>query len=337
MRSKKSNKKQNNNQANRNQKRSPKKKKKSEYPEKRASFSMAPLQRGDTVTLVRPAAKLDEDSFLKTEDLLRSLGFFVVRYPKGFSKDSYFSAPDEERAAELNWAFSEPGIRAVFACRGGYGCVRTLSKIRRQDLQSWKPKIFVGYSDLTYAHQWIQNQLGWISFHGDLIGQVEANCVEELVTNLTALSSSEFRKQTWSEVEVLRSGDASGKLVGGNLSLLRRVGPAALPEQPVILAIEDVNEDFYRLDRMIWDLMDSGYSRFVKGVILGSLHGCGKRDSESFGLEKVQESLQLLTKGPVWTQARFGHGLSSQRLLALGAKVRMQQNKVLEIQSRFIR
>ena len=105
-------------------------------------------------------------------------------------------------------------------------------------------------------------------------------------------------------------------------------GVAQLPRQDLVLAIEDIKEDFYRIDRMIWNLIHAGYDRHVKGVILGTFKDCGKRDRKVFPLSLVMDSLKKLTKGPLVMGARFGHGLKNQRILALGSQVKLQNRSL---------
>ena len=308
----------------------------------RSELLLAPpaLKIGDTVAVIRPAGLVADSDFKTSVSALRSLGFCVAIFDDFISKsqghsqaalrkkDSYFAASDEFRARELDWALSEPGIRAVFCARGGYGSVRTLhalmSGFSPAKISKWQPKIFIGYSDITYLHQWLLRELGWISFHGPLVGKMQRPQWQSLlkdVLDLPALPAV----QKWTEARLLRGGkSAAGKLIGGNLSLFRLQGRAALLEGPVILALEDVNEDFYRLDRMVWNLIDSQYHSQIAGILVGSLLNCDKKEgAKTFGKKRFFESLQRLTKGPIWTNCRFGHGFKKQRILALGAEVEM--------------
>ena len=290
------------------------------------------LKPGDTVAVVRPASHLDVDLFDQSIQNLRSLGFCVVLYPKKFSRDGVFAASDEMRAKELHWAFSEPGIKAVLAARGGYGSIRTFSHLSKADMKKWKPKLFVGYSDTTYIHQYLQNELGWATVHGPLIGSLSRADLRSFMRDVVELPSKPSQSM-WKEVKNIGANKkARGKLVGGNLSLLQLVGRAALPTEPVILALEDIQENHYRLDRMIWNLIDADYGRYVRGIVLGTLHECGAMDRTKFPVSRVYETLKKLCRGPIWTGAHFGHGLTTQRLLPLGCQVELhgRQFKILE-------
>lgn len=284
------------------------------------------LKPGDTIALIQPAGKLDLKIQAAVAKDLRSLGYFVVEYSKKRKSHSYFSANDDDRKAEWLWAFREPGIDAVMACRGGYGSPRLLAQLSPKEQAQMRCKIFMGYSDLTFAHHWLLQQKGWLSFHGPLVGHLDRPRLKQVLSDLQAFDSGP-RVESWSEVREVRRGVGLGRLVGGNLSLLQTSGPAALPKEKMILCLEDVNEDFYRLDRMIWNLILAGYSSLIQGVIVGSLLGCGK-DRAQFPWREVESSLGRLTQGPIWTGARFGHGVKHQRLLALGSRVRMKGRRL---------
>jgi len=290
----------------------------------------AALKPGDTIALIRPAGSLDQKHMDSVAHHLRRLGFFVATYPAPKKKAAYFSASDEHRAAEWMWAFTEPGIKCVWACRGGYGSARMLSLLDVKKLKSAPPKLFIGYSDITLLHQWHLNEMNRVSLHGSLLGILNPAEIKYAVNEVLKLTSSS-RAENWSEVKILQKGSARGVLAGGNLSLLQTSGVAALPREPMILVLEDVNEDFYSLDRMIWTLIHAGYSQYVKGIILGTLKGCGAKDKNIFPFSYVEDSLKKLCRGPIWTQAKFGHGLRKQRLLALGCRVSIHQ-KILRYQ-----
>jgi muramoyltetrapeptide carboxypeptidase len=285
------------------------------------------LKRGGVIALIRPAGKIEEQRIQQAADSLRAEGYFVVFYPQKTKAHSYFAASDQERAAEWMWAFTQPGIDCVWACRGGYGSQRIIPQLDVRALKKAQPRIFVGYSDLTFMHHWHLNVLGRVSFHGPLLGHLQKTDLRAALREIEALSSRP-QKQVWSEARVIRGGQARGLLVGGNMSLLQSAGVAALPKTKMILALEDIHEDFYRLDRMIWNLIHAGYDQWVEGVLLGSFKNCGRKDHRVFPRSIWIESLKRLTQGPLLEACRFGHGLRRQRILPLGLSVQMRDREV---------
>lgn len=288
------------------------------------------LKYGDSIALISPAGKIDERRIEESAKHIRSLGFFVQTYPYKKTKDSFFSSTDDVRAKELCWAMTDPSIKAVFCCRGGYGSARALMKIDSRELRQWKQKLVLGYSDITYLHQWIYNHFQWGGVHGPLIGFLEKPQIKSLLRELMSWPNGNV--ENFSEASLLRSGKASGRLFGGNLSLFQVLGPAQLPKEKMVLLIEEVGEDFYRIDRMIQNLRDAGYSKYIQAVLVGKLYRCGKNDSKTFGLLRLKQSFKDLTDGPVLWGARFGHGLKVQRLFKLGVRVEISGKKLTYIE-----
>lgn len=292
-----------------------------------------PLRPGDTVAVIAPAGRPDSQGLRRSIEDLRSLGLAVVQYKDGHRDAAIpaFSASDEFRAQELAWALSEPGIRAVFCARAGYGNQRTLFHLQRdarmmRSVKRATPRFVLGYSDCTFLHQWIQNQLKWISFHSPLVGFLKKPDLKFFVETLMR-SPDEPADLNLGSTRVLKRGaTVSGRLVGGTLSLLRTTGLSQLPQEPMILCLEDVNEDHYALDRLIWSLIDSGCAPFVKGVILGTFENCGLRDRKKFPWSAVLESLERLSAGPIIQVKSFGHGLKRQSILPLGCQVRLSSS-----------
>jgi len=286
------------------------------------------LKVGDTIALVRPCSKLENQDWQKAQKLLRSLGFCIVTYPYQFPKDSFFASNDESRTRELEWALKEPGIKGIFCARGGYGSARSLRDLKIPKRIS--PKLIMGYSDVTYLHHWVMNQLNWNSFHGPLVGTLDQGRMKKFLLEMAALSSRAIRIPL-SEAKILQSGKSKpARLVGGNLSMLEVAGPASLPKEPILLILEDVNENFYRIDRMLGRLLDAGYDRYVQGIICGKFLNCGKDDKSTFSWKRIEESLKRLTNGPILQNVRFGHGIKNQRIFPLGVRARLS-GKTLEV------
>ncbi len=301
-----------------------------------------PLKPGDTVAVIAPAGRPDSQGLRESIEALRSLGLAVIQYKDGRRDAAIpaFSASDEFRAQELAWALSEPGIKAVFCARAGYGSQRTLFHLQRQvrvmkRLKRSSPRFVLGYSDCTFLHQWIQNHLKWTVFHAPLVGFLKKPDLKFFVESLMKLPGQRADLDLGQAKVLQRGGPVVGRLVGGTLSLLRTTGSCQLPKEPLVLCIEDVNEDHYALDRLIWTLIDAGWSSSIKGVILGTFEKCGLRDRKKFPWSTVVASLQQLCSGPIVQVKSFGHGLKRQAILPFGCRVSLSSSgrvQVLESQ-----
>lgn len=128
------------------------------------------LREGDTVAIVAPAGKLSERA--DTARIRQRFGEWGLQVRFGTcqnpDKKAYFAAPDSVRAEELQRAIDDPSIKAVIACRGGYGSVRLLPRLRLEALRR-HPKWIVGFSDITTLHLALR-RLGIESIHGPMPG-----------------------------------------------------------------------------------------------------------------------------------------------------------------------
>lgn len=284
------------------------------------------LKAGDTIALVRPCSRLNDQQWVQSQKILRDLGFCVVTYPEKFPENSFFASSDEARGKELQWALSEPGVKAIFCARGGYGSARAIRHFSK--LKRMRPKIIVGYSDVTYLLHWMINQMAWVGFHGPLVGYLNSSRMKKFMKEVISLPKTPS-KMNLPEAKTLRSGTSKpGRLVGGNLSVLEVTGPAALPREPIILILEEVNENHYEIDRLLGKILDAGYAPFIQGILCGKFLKCGKADSKKFPWKIIEGRLQKLTKGPILQNIRFGHGVSDQRIFPLGLKVRIKGKSI---------
>ena len=230
------------------------------------------LRAGARVALVAPAGPVVAERIEASVARCRGLGLEPVLFPSAAARHRFLAGPDEARLGDLQTAFDDRSIDAVWALRGGYGTVRLLSQLdlRRQLEQ---PIPFIGFSDNTTIHA-RHATLGVVAFHGphpgsDFPAETEASFVRTL-----------FHAEPAGRLDVraadpppqpLTSGRAQGLLVGGNLSLLASLcGTAdALPARDRVLFLEDVGEPAYRVDRMLHQLERAGLTDGVRALAFG--------------------------------------------------------------------
>ena len=178
------------------------------------------------------------------------------------------------RAADFIAAWTDPDIAAVWAARGGYGAQRMLDLLDRDLLRAAGPKHLVGFSDITALHGRLGRELGQVTVHGPVAGSVEQ--LPDAETGCSAAAADHDRARAgacrWPPGAASCPGGRPGRLWGGNLTLLASdVGIEPAPAEPVILVIEDVGEDGYRVDRMLTQLRRAGWLDRVRGVLVGDL------------------------------------------------------------------
>lgn len=237
------------------------------------------LKSGDTIGIAAPAGPFETDLFEKGMTVLRGMGFEVHIPEAVFQRNGFLAGPDQARAEVLNGLFRDPAIDAIVCARGGYGSTRVLpfldwAAVRRN------PKAFVGFSDITVLHSVLRERTALVSFHGPM-GTTLATAGEATLAQFRQALMSDAPVDLNPEgVKVLRHGEAEGKVVGGNLSMLcHLVGtPYAANFDGCLLFIEDVTEAPYRIDRMLVQMFLAGCFEKVRGLVLGQFQDCGGVD-----------------------------------------------------------
>ncbi len=224
---------------------------------------------------------------------------------------SYLAASDEERAADFVAGWQDPEVAAVWVARGGYGSQRVLDLIDWRRLREVDPQVLIGFSDVTALHQAAASQLGLVSIHGDVVTSLGA-ATEQSAAGLRAQlmdPSSVSDLFAGQSVEAIVGGVGEGVLVGGNLSLLSaEVGTAfSRPATGGIVVLEEIDEDPYRVDRMLTQLIRTGWFDGVKGIVIGAFTDCGDPAELSTLFEQRLAPLQV----PIVQGFDFGHTASS--------------------------
>lgn len=224
----------------------------------------------------------------------------------------YLAGSDQRRLDELNEALNDPVARALVAVRGGYGATRICPRADFSALRR-HPKWCVGFSDFTAIHLEAMH-MGVASLHAANLTSLGRGDTRARLSWLATLEAP-LSCRSFSGLEVLRPGRASGTLVGGNLTLLFTAaasGQLVLPPGS-ILFFEEVNEAPYRIDRMLTALSSSGRLGDVAGVCVGDLAADGAHAVRRAALDAVLECLGDLGV-PILAGLPVGHGANNQSL-----------------------
>ena len=287
---------------------------------------------GGVIALIAPAGPAELDLELATQ-WMAARGYQLRVLPGVWEKDGYLAGSDAVRLRDLHDAFADESVDAIFCLRGGYGSPRLLAGIDFALLRR-NPKPFVGYSDITALHLAITRYAGFVTFHGamlnaDLLGNKLEPTESGLWQMLSGQQSPVLEHPPAFALTTLAPGSASGRLLGGNLSMIcATIGSAfELDDEGIILFIEDVNEPLYRVDRLLTHLRLAGKLNRLRGVLVGDFAGV-----DSVALHRLlQQELGPLGI-PVLAGWRSGH-CNPNLTLPLGAQVRLdadQQQLVLE-------
>lgn len=231
------------------------------------------LKSRDKAVIVSPAGKIDADIVDKAASILREWGLKVEVGENALSRVGRFSGSIEQRLSDLQKAMDDAEVNLIFCSRGGYGMVHLLDRLNFDGMIR-NPKWVVGYSDITALHSALQSN-GIISIHGPMAKHFAEEGASDKAVAYTKTVLTEGRidyKIDGTEYSALnRKGKASGRLFGGNLSVFCGILGARFAVIPKegILFIEDIGEEPYRVDRMMYQLRLAGVFDNIKGLIVG--------------------------------------------------------------------
>ena len=202
---------------------------------------------------------------------LRRMGFAPVEGSALRSRAGYLAGTDGARAADLQAVLDDPSLDAIWFARGGYGTARLLDRI---DLRGFleRPKPLLGYSDMTALFAPVLNRARTVCFHAPMVAELGRRGAYHLPSLHAMLAGREVSRRPAAR-EVLAPGRASGRLLGGNLTVLAHLlgTPGEADLDGSILFLEETGEEAYRIDRLLDHLRRAGALSRVRGVILGHL------------------------------------------------------------------
>ncbi len=294
---------------------------------------MLSLQPGDIIDVVAPGSACTPEVFQKSMSWLKAQGF-VPRYPEDILKPEIFVAQsDEKRFQYLMDALKAKDSKAVWCLRGGYGSIRILdrlSKIKSLPRKKW----LIGYSDITTLHQWLNQKMKWPTLHAPLLdrgglGHFSEAEKNELLGVLTGSISEVYFDQLQpvnpsAELFLQKKKSLQSIVLGGNLTVYASsVGSLISPDKNKehFLFLEDIGERGYRIDRLLYQLLNSGAFKKCRAVFLGDFIG----GQESNGENHVQATLIHFfakLKIPVFKGLSVGHG-ATQRTLILNSRAKL--------------
>ncbi len=283
------------------------------------------LKSGDTVGLIAPGFLLTDKQLETSAQNLRQLGFNLYYTSRISGKSGYFSGTDKERVQDIHEMFANPAIKGVICAGGGYGCTRILNLLD-YSLIGKNPKVLMGFSDVTALLNAVYQQTGLVTFHGPVARTIHRpyntlqfrNVVmypkENYLIESTADDLEKSANDPVYERYTITQGKARGRLAGGNLSLLASmVGTRFMPDlKGKILFLEEIDEEPYRIDRMLTQLLESGNLQQLAGIAMGIFKGCNKATPvNSFTVKEVIADRLKPLNIPTVYGLSFGHNINN--------------------------
>lgn len=265
------------------------------------------------IAIIAPAGQAQRKQVNAGCKMLNQHGIETIIMPHVFANNAgvnWLSGKVSERVEDLHNCWLDESIDLVMCARGGSGSAQLLSHLNWKLLRS-RPLPLLGYSDITALH------LAMLKFHAGvpIAGPMCGNLTEALTgacSTMTreylyhALAATEQLVMA-EELNIIKSGTATGNVVAGNLTVLTSLcGTPYLPNfNRTILILEDINEDPYKLDRCLTQLEQCGILAACNGIIFGSFTDCDAPED----ILAVQHKYAQLINGPVFANFQFGHSL----------------------------
>jgi muramoyltetrapeptide carboxypeptidase len=284
------------------------------------------LRRGDLVGVCAASGPVDAAALDKGVGALRDLGFEVRVPPSLLERRMFTAGTAARRRDELQTLFADSDVAGIVCARGGAGAAQLLAGLDVGLLRA-HPKVFIGYSDVTFLHL-LLHQGGLVTFHGPMVAREWADGGAHLDSFRAAVLGEGLPYVTDAdELEALRTGTGEGLLRGGCLSILAAAAgtPWAFHPDPegTILFLEDVDERPYRTDRLLFQLRASGALAGVRGIVFGDMKGCAPAASDDYRLEDVIGEALAGLEVPIAIGLSSGHTTLPNVTLPLGVRARL--------------
>lgn len=299
------------------------------------------LTKGDKIAIISPAGAVEASQLEQGIEIIRNKGYEPVlgeHLYSSFSKGYTYAGNEQERIKDINWAFNDNEISAVWASRGGYGCQHLLENMDIKNF-SENPKWYIGYSDNTVIQSYLLKK-GFASIHGQTVKTSSFGVTEESYELIFDILEGKIPDYNLEPHHFNKMGSCEGQLVGGNLALIYALlgTDYSFKFKNRILFIEDIGENFYALDRMMMSLELAGVFKKIKGLIIGGMTNMGNEKentayNESFDNFAYQLISERISKYDFPTVFGFPNGhIKDNRPLIIGGNVKLEVKDKVKIE-----
>ena len=293
------------------------------------------LQKGDTIGVVAPSNPIIGENIQETEkakEIIEKLGF-KVKYSKNlFSNTNGYSSTAKEKAQDINDMFADKDVNMIWCAKGGENSNSTFEYLD-YNLIKENPKIICGYSDITSITNMITEKTGLITFSGTNFKTIATDetdfslkeIIKIFVDGNTELGNPE-------DYTILQEGEAKGRLIGGNLSLIRGMvaGKYSIDFKNKILFLEELGIETgpALVSNYLYYMKQNRIFEQIKGLWIGSYE-----HESGISLEKIVfDVIGHDYKIPIIKSNNFGH-IENKIVIPIGAEAEMTfKNNVKKIE-----
>lgn len=294
------------------------------------------LKKGDTIGVIAPSNYIEKDDleYINASIALMEASGFKVKFGKYVFEDTlgYGTSP-EKRAADINWAFKDDEVKAIMCVKGGEDSNTTLDYIDYEMIKK-HPKIICGFSDNTSILNAIREKTGLVTYHGptfkSLTSWETGYAYKQFIKTFAENTESLIMGEPEDEYTTIQAGQATGELVGGNLSLFTKLvcGKYAVNVQDKILFLEELGFEAApeMVNSNIYYLKQNGVFDRIAGLWIGNYEHPSK-----IGLEKIMiNAIGDEYKFPIIKSDNFGH-IDKKIIIPIGTKAEINTNEKIKI------
>ena len=294
------------------------------------------LKKGDTIGVIAPSNYIEKDDleYINASIALMEASGFKVKFGKYVFEDTlgYGTSP-EKRAADINWAFTDGEVKAIMCVKGGEDSNTTLDYIDYEMIKK-HPKIICGFSDNTSILNAIHEKTGLVTYHGptfkSLTSWETGYAYKQFIKTFAENTESLIMGEPEDEYTTIQAGQATGELVGGNLSLFTKLvcGKYAVNVQDKILFLEELGFEAApeMVNSNIYYLKQNGVFDRIAGLWIGNYEHPSKVSIEKI----IKNAIGDEYKFPIIKSDNFGH-IDKKIIIPIGTKAEINTNEKIKI------
>lgn len=294
------------------------------------------LKKGDTIGVIAPSNYIEKDDleYINASIALMEASGFKVKFGKYVFEDTlgYGTSP-EKRAADINWAFKDDEVKAIMCVKGGEDSNTILDYIDYEMIKK-HPKIICGFSDNTSILNAIHEKTGLVTYHGptfkSLTSWETGYAYKQFIKTFAENTESLIMGEPEDEYTTIQAGQATGELVGGNLSLFTKLvcGKYAVNLQDKILFLEELGFEAApeMVNSNIYYLKQNGVFDRIAGLWIGNYEHPSKVSIEKI----IKNAIGDEYKFPIIKSDNFGH-IDKKIIIPIGTKAEINTNEKIKI------
>lgn len=294
------------------------------------------LKKGDTIGVIAPSNYIEKDDleYINASIALMEASGFKVKFGKYvFENTLGYGTSPEKRAADINWAFKDDEVKAIMCVKGGEDSNTTLDYIDYEMIKK-HPKIICGFSDNTSILNAIHEKTGLVTYHGptfkSLTSWETGYAYKQFIKTFAENTESLIMGEPEDEYTTIQEGQATGELVGGNLSLFTKLvcGKYAVNVQDKILFLEELGFEAApeMVNSNIYYLKQNGVFDRIAGLWIGNYEHPSKVSIEKI----IKNAIGDEYKFPIIKSDNFGH-IDKKIIIPIGTKAEINTNEKIKI------